>query len=263
MCCFGFFHFVTFIFFLHLFWDSRTKNLMQFISPLIEGRLIRRYKRFLADVELCTGEMVTAHCANPGAMLGLTTAGARVYVSRSPDPNRKLSYSWELVEGLEDAHSSQLIGINTSHPNKVAEEALLSGRIPELSGFAHLKREVKYGVNSRIDLLLTGADGQLTYVEVKNVHLMRQKGLAEFPDSVTTRGTKHLHELADMVAQGHRAVMLYVIQMHAERFTLASDIDPTYAKAFYEARGKGVEALAYICTITPQDIELSHKVEII
>jgi sugar fermentation stimulation protein A len=236
---------------------------MQFTSPLIEGRLIRRYKRFLADVELCTGEMVTAHCANPGAMLGLTTPQARVYLSRSPDPTRKLAYSWELVEGLEDAHSGQLIGINTSHPNKVVEEALLAGRIPELSGFSHLKREVKYGVNSRIDLLLTGLDGQLTYVEVKNVHLMRQKGLAEFPDSVTSRGTKHLHELADMVAQGHRAVMLYVIQMHAERFTLASEIDPAYAKAFHEARQKGVTALAYTCNISSQAIELSNKVEIL
>lgn len=236
---------------------------MKFTSPLIEGRLIRRYKRFLADIELATGELITAHCANSGSMRGLTTEGARVYVAHSPDPNRKLAYTWEIIEGCEDANQGLLVGINTSHPNKIVQEALESDLIPELSDFATLKREVKYGINSRIDVLLTGANGKLTYVEVKNVHLMREKGLAEFPDSVTERGTKHLHELANMVSQGHRAVMVYLIQMEAHDFTLASDIDPVYARTFHEVRSKGVEALAYTCNVTPQSIALHQKVPII
>lgn len=235
---------------------------MKFTSPLIEGRLIRRYKRFMADIELVTGEIITAHCANSGSMRGLTTEGARVYVSRSPDPNRKLAYSWEIIEGCEEAHKDLLIGINTSHPNKIVAEALENGLISELQGFSSLKREVKYGKNSRIDILLNDENGKLTYVEVKNVHLMREKDLAEFPDSVTERGTKHLHELADMVAEGHRAVMIYLIQMEASAFTLASDIDPAYASTFQEVRAKGVEAFAYTCNVTPEAITLNKAVPI-
>ena len=179
---------------------------MRFPSPLTEGRLVRRYKRFLADIELPGGETVTAHVANPGAMTGLAEPGMRVFLSRSDSKTRKLAWSWELVEA-----DGTLVGINTAHPNGIVADAIASGDIPELAGYDLLRREVKYGVNSRIDILLIGAGRPDAYVEVKNVHLSRQKGLAEFPDSVTARGTKHLGELASMVAAGHRAAMLYLV----------------------------------------------------
>ncbi|MEQ8747578.1 DNA/RNA nuclease SfsA [Pyruvatibacter sp.] len=228
------------------------------LPPLVPGTLIRRYKRFLADVTLDTGETITAHCANPGAMLGLNEPGNRVWLSKSDNPKRKLAYSWELVEV-----NGTLVGINTSMPNKLAEEAIEAGRIAELTGYASLRREVKYGQNSRIDILLEDDQKPLTYVEVKNVHLMRQPGLAEFPDSVTARGAKHLVELGDMAEQGHRAVMLYLVQYPGtQRFTLADDIDPKYAAALDIAKGRGVETLCYGCDISPEAITLSYQLDI-
>lgn len=232
---------------------------MHFPSPLVPARLIQRYKRFLADVEMTDGSILTVHVANPGAMLGLATPGARVLLSKSPDPKRKLGYSWELVEG-DFGSGREWVGVNTTHPNRLAEEAITAGRIPELVGYASLRREVKYGANSRIDLLLEGADRPPCYVEIKNVHLCRTPGLAEFPDSRTARGAKHLNEMADMVRQGARAVMLYVIQMRAARFALAADIDPGYAAAFAHARAAGVEAIAYGVTITPESMVLETPV---
>ena len=227
---------------------------MQFERPLIPGILLKRYKRFLADIELEDGSIVTAHCANPGSMLGLKDPGVRVWLSKSDNPKRKLAYSWELLE-TEGA----MIGINTAHPNRIVEEAILSGHIPALDGYATLRREVKYGQNSRIDLLLDDPQKASCYVEVKNVHLLREPGLAEFPDSVTKRGAKHLVELGDMVEQGHRAVMLYLVQRtDAGRFSLADDIDPAYAAAFQEARQRGVEALVFSCAISKEAIQLSH-----
>nr|WP_321456488.1 DNA/RNA nuclease SfsA [uncultured Cohaesibacter sp.] len=228
---------------------------MKFENPLIPGHLVQRYKRFLADVELDDGTLVTAHCANPGSMLGLKDPGTRVWLSKSDNPKRKLAYSWELSE-LDTA----MIGINTSHPNRIVEEAILGDLVEELRGYETLRREVKYGKNSRIDLLLQDSDNPDCYVEVKNVHLMRESGLAEFPDSVTKRGAKHLEELSDMVKQGHRAVMLYLVQRtDANRFALASDIDPAYAEAFTAARKAGVEAIVYICDISLNEITLAHK----
>ncbi|MBT9292176.1 DNA/RNA nuclease SfsA [Prosthecodimorpha staleyi] len=229
---------------------------MRFPRPLMAGRLVRRYKRFLADVELDTGESVTAHCANPGSMLGLAAPGMRVWLSRSDDPKRKLAYSWELVE-VDGA----LVGINTAWPNGLVEAAVREGTIGELAGYAALRREVKYGRNSRIDLLLEDEARGRAYVEVKNVHLLRRAGLAEFPDSVTARGAKHLDELADQVAEGHRAMMVYLIQRpDADSFALAADIDPTYARAFDRAAARGVEAVAYACRITPEEIVVERKV---
>lgn len=224
---------------------------MLFPAPLISGRLLRRYKRFLADVVLDgTGEEVTAHCANPGAMLGLKDEGARVFLSQSDNPKRKLKYSWEIVEA-----DGAFVGINTAHPNRLVEEALHAGLIPELAGFAGLRREVKYGRNSRIDILLEDETGGATYVEVKNVHLMRSPGLAEFPDSVTARGAKHLDEMADMVDQGARAAMVYLVQRpDCTRLSLARDIDPAYAAAFDAARAAGVEAYALGCSVSPSEI---------
>lgn len=229
---------------------------MKLPTPLIPARLIKRYKRFLADMQLENGDIITAHCANPGSMLGLKEEGSLCWLSKSDNPKRKLAYSWELME-VDDA----LVGINTAHPNRIVEEAIKTGAITELSGYDEVLREVKYGENSRIDLLLRADDKPDCYVEVKNVHLLRQSGLAEFPDSVTKRGTKHLKELSTMVAQGQRAVMLYLIQRtDAQSFALARDIDPAYGTAFDEARQQGVEAYGYGCTITTSEITLNSAI---
>jgi sugar fermentation stimulation protein A len=234
---------------------------MQFSKPLVSGRLIQRYKRFLADVTLDSGETITAHCANPGAMLGLVAPGNRVWLSLSDSLTRKLAYSWEVVEA-DFGRGPEFAGINTVHPNLIVAEAVAAGFFPEFEPWPRLRREVKYGQNSRVDILLEGEGVAPHYVEIKNVHLMRQPGLAEFPDSVTARGAKHLRELADMVAAGHRATMVFLIQMQADRFTLAADIDPTYAKAFATARAAGVEAIALCCAVTPQAIEVVRRVPI-
>lgn len=232
---------------------------MRLPSPLIEGRLIRRYKRFLADVELAGGDIVTVHCANPGAMTGVAEPGMRVFLSRSANLKRKLPLSWELVEA-----DGGLVGINTAHPNRLGEEAIRAGRVPELAGYATLSREVRYGRKSRIDILLSDPVRGDAYVEIKNVHLLRQPGLAEFPDSVTARGARHLEELADMVAAGYRAAMLYLVQRSdAARFALARDIDPAYGTAFDRARTAGVEMLAYRCEMTIEDITVADPIEIL
>jgi sugar fermentation stimulation protein A len=231
---------------------------MQFPRPLIPGQLERRYKRFLADVRLDSGEMVTAHCPNPGSMLGLAEPGMRVWLSPSTDPKRKLKYGWELVE-VAGPDGVEYAGINTAHPNLLAAEAIAADRIPELAGYETLRREVKYGKNSRVDILLEGAQARCL-VEVKNVHLSRAPGLAEFPDSVTARGAKHLDELAARVAEGDRAVMLYIVQRPADRFALAEDIDPGYAVAFSRAQQAGVEALCYVCDIGLDGISVRERI---
>jgi sugar fermentation stimulation protein A len=232
---------------------------MRFPAPLTEGRLLRRYKRFLADIELANGEVVTAHVANPGAMLGLAEPGMRVLLSRSASLTRKLPWSWELVEA-----AGALVGINTAHPNGIVAEAIAEGAVPELAGYDILRREVRYGKNSRIDILLSGAGKPDTYVEVKNVHLSRVPGLSEFPDSVTARGAKHLAELSDMVAAGHRAVMFYFVHRgDTTAFRLARDIDPTYAAAFDRALAAGVEMLAYQCRVTPEEVAVTRRLPVL
>ena len=234
--------------------------LMRFSSGLIEGRLLRRYKRFLADVELETGETVTAHCANPGSMLGLNAPGSRVWLSRSANPKRKLAYSWELIE-VDLGRGATLVGINTSSPNGAVAAAIRSGLIPALRGYGGLRREVRYAGNSRVDILLEDPDRPPCYVEIKNVHLMRVAGLAEFPDSVTARGAKHLKALSQMTASGARAVMVYFVQRgDADRFTLAHDIDPTYAAAFAETTRAGVEAIAVASEVTHEGLKLPRAI---
>lgn len=240
---------------------------MRFACELVPATLIRRYKRFLADVALADGTIITAHVANPGAMTGLQAEGARVWLSKSANLTRKLPYSWELVE-VDFGGGSELTGVNTMHPNPVVAEALAEGTIPELAGYATIRREVKYGrvlngKGSRVDFLLEDPSKPPCYVEVKNVHLMRRQGVAEFPDSVTARGAKHLDELAEMVASGARAVMLFVIQIGSARsFTLARDIDPAYGRAFDKARAAGVEALAWTCELSRREIRLARPVPI-
>jgi sugar fermentation stimulation protein A len=236
---------------------------MNFTEPLIPATLVKRYKRFLADVVLVSGEEITAHVANPGAMIGLAAPGSRVWLSKSSNAKRKLPYSWELVE-VDLGAGPELIGINTAHPNLLVAEAIAANAIPELAGYTATRREVKYGKNSRVDFLLEAPGRPPCYVEVKNVHLMRHAGFAEFPDSVTARGAKHLDELAAVAAAGARAVMLFLIQIgSATRFALARDIDPTYGAAFDRARAAGVEAFAYRCVIEHKAIALAGPVPIV
>ena len=219
---------------------------------------MKRYKRFLADVELETGEVITAHVANPGSMMGLKDAGMTVWLSPANNPNRKLQFSWELVEA-----DGALVGINTAHPNGIVAEAITNGEVEALASYDTLTREVKYGTNSRIDMLLSGGGKPDCYVEVKNVTLMRGGEIAEFPDSVTARGTKHLQELAKMVAEGKRAVMFYLVQRtDCTTFRLAADIDPAYAAAFRVAQEAGVEILCYDCHITISEIRLGSPIPI-
>lgn len=236
---------------------------MRFSDPLLPARLLRRYKRFLADVEFPDGEQAVAHCPNPGAMLGLARPGGEIWLSRAKNEKRKLRFTYEL-ERVGDG----LVGINTNLPNDLVHEAVTNGAIAPLAGYETIRREVRYGVNSRIDLLLESGDRPSCYVEVKNVHLRRDDGAnaeaAEFPDCVTKRGAKHLDELSDMVTAGHRAVMLYCVQREdCDRFALAADIDPAYAAAFARARDRGVEAYAYACALSVDEIRVASALPVI
>ncbi|MFM2421510.1 MAG: hypothetical protein RL291_40 [Pseudomonadota bacterium] len=227
---------------------------MQFPVKLLRGTLLKRYMRFLADVRLDDGTEITATCPNTGSMIGLKEPGQKIWLSTSDSPTRKYKHTWELVEA-DLGRGMVHVGINTQHPNKLVEEAIVAGRLPTLKGYAELKREQKYGVNSRIDILLSDPKKGMAYVEVKNVHMSRSHGLAEFPDSVTERGAKHLHELGDMVEAGHRAVMCFLIQRQdCASLSLARDIDATYGEALDLALKRGVEVICLRCTVTPQQI---------
>ena len=228
---------------------------MKFETPLIEGVLIQRYKRFMADVRLPNGDVVVAHCANSGSMLSVKEPGSRVWLSPAPNPERKLRYTWEIIEV-----NGHLVGINTSHPNRIVADAITAGRIPELAGYPDLKREQKYGKNSRIDILLSGGGRPPCYVEVKNVTLRRgfSDHPAEFPDAVTERGAKHLREMTDIVRSGGRAVMVYLVQRDdCTRFSICGDIDPAYATGLKAALAAGVEAVCYGCRVTPDGITVT------
>jgi sugar fermentation stimulation protein A len=236
---------------------------MLFPSPLIPATLVRRYKRFLADVVLESGEATTVHVANPGAMTGLDRPQSRIWLSDSGNPLRKYRCTWELVE-VDFGNGLELVGVNTGQPHALTAEAIASGLIPELRNYASVRREVKYGLNSRVDFLLESAGPPICYLEVKNVHLMRKPRLAEFPDCVTERGAKHLRELARMRLDGARAVMLYVIQIpSSDRFAIARDIDPAYGAAFREARQAGVEMLAWRCSVGLAGIQIAAPVPIV
>lgn len=230
------------------------------MEPLISGRLLRRYKRFLSDIELSDGERVTAHCPNPGSMMGLAEPGMAVWLSPSRNPARKLAFTWELVDA-----GTSLVGINTGWANSLVAAALADDGIPELSGYREVRREVPYGENSRIDLLLGRAGREACYVEVKSVTLRRDgeraaSPRAEFPDAVTARGAKHLGELARVAQAGGRAVLFYLVQRgDCRRVAIASNIDPGYARAFDDARARGVEVFCYDCRVGPEAIELGGR----
>ena len=232
---------------------------MRFQTPLVPAVLIRRYKRFLADIRLEDGREVTAHCANPGSMMGLAEPGLKIWVEPNDDPKKKLKFGWRLIE-----HSNgHFTGVDTSLPNRALRAALEAGDIPELAAYGSVRAEQKYGTNSRIDFLLQSSGLPDAYVEVKSVTLSRTTGLAEFPDSVTARGTKHLGDLAEMARTGHRAILFYLIQRtDCMEMTLAADIDPTYAATFAMAKAAGVEVLAYDTKITPEAITLRAGVPV-
>lgn len=232
---------------------------MQFDPPLQRAILQKRYKRFLADIVFDDGTETTAHCANPGAMLGLARTGAEIWVQPATNPKRKLKFTWK----LERLASGGFAGIDTSVPNQIVKEALQHRNLSEFSGYQTVLPEQKYGSGSRIDFLLKDGLHPDCYLEVKNVHLERVSGLAEFPDSVTARGTKHLKELALIAANGGRAAMLYVVQMDGpSKLRFASDIDPAYARAVADAKAVGVDMLAYATDIDTKGIVLTKQLPV-
>jgi sugar fermentation stimulation protein A len=231
---------------------------MRFPAPLVPARLLRRYKRFLADVRLADGTETTVHCPNPGRMQGLAEPGLRVWLSRSASGTRRLPLTLELVEA-----DGTLVGINTMHPNRIAQEAIAAGRVPALAGYARIRREVRYGERSRIDLLLEDDGRPPCHVEVKNVHL-RRGDQAQFPDAVTARGARHLGELAALVAAGGRAMLLYVVQRaDCSAFAVARDIDPAYAIAFERALAAGVESCCFRCRVHLSEITLESPLPMV
>ncbi|MDP3750097.1 MAG: DNA/RNA nuclease SfsA [Phenylobacterium sp.] len=251
---------------------------MDFAQPLARGALVSRYKRFFADVVLDDGTPVTAHCPNPGAMLGLNMPGLPVWVSKSDDPKRKLAHTLELVDV-----DGGLVGINTMHPNRLVAEALAQDAIPELTGYSSHRREVKYGQNSRVDFLLEQdgrapcwlevknrqslkppepQTGSRLWLEVKNCHLSRTKGLAEFPDCVAARSLKHLRELEAMAAAGDRAVVLFVVQRtDCDAFTACHELDPAFANGLEQVADAGVEVLVYACDISVKAVRIARRLD--
>ena len=227
---------------------------MRFNSALVAGTLLQRYKRFLADVRLANGEVVTAHCTNTGSMLGCKEPGSLVYLSRSENKGRKLAYTWEMIQ-----INRQWVGINTMHPNRLVAEAIEAGIIPELRGYGIIRREVKVSAHSRLDLCLEGDNG-CCFVEVKNVTLSFDRAAA-FPDAVSERATKHLKELMRLKRRGHRAAVVFVIQRSdCEYFRPADEIDPEYGRWFRRAVKAGVEPLPYIAKVSPKGIMMTKKI---
>lgn len=226
---------------------------MRFQTDLVPARLIRRYKRFLADCRLGDGREVTAHCANPGSMMGLAEEGTKIWLEPNDDPKKKLKFGWRLV----DHENGHFTGVDTSLPNRVLRTALQAQQIALLSAYESVRPEVKYGQNSRVDFLLQQPGLPDAYVEVKSVTLSRTPGRAEFPDSVTARGAKHMSDLAQVAAKGHRAVLLYLVQRtDCSHVDIAHDIDPNYAQAHANATAAGVETLCIGTRISPLGVQI-------
>jgi sugar fermentation stimulation protein A len=235
---------------------------MRFTSQLTPAMLARRYKRFLADVVFDSGDMATVHVANPGPMTGLDRPFSPVWLSDSGNELRKFPLTWELVEA-DLGSGPELVGVNTTQPNQLVADALAAGQIPELRDYASVRRQVKYGENSRIDFLLENPARPPCYLEVHNVHFMRRPRLAEFPDAVTDRGAAHLDELTALQTTGARALLLFIIQIaSADRLAIARDIDPAYAEAFARARARGVQALAWRCRLSADGIDIAAPIPV-
>lgn len=231
---------------------------MQFSDELIPGTLVKRYKRFLADVQLENGDIVTAHCPNTGAMTGCATPGWQVYLSPSNNPKRKLAYTWELARNDQ----GDWIGINTHNANKLVTEALIQNRLPPFSGYTEIRQEVKYGrENSRIDIFLQYEDRPDCYIEVKSVTLLKQDGQGYFPDAQTQRGQKHLRELTQLAEEGKQAVLLFCVQHSGiKQVQIASEIDPEYYRLLVRAIDKGVKVHAFTCTFSQKKVELNQEI---
>lgn len=230
------------------------------LPPLIKGTLLKRYKRFLADIELENGEVITAHCPNSGSMKGCAVPGSKAWISQSTNPKRKLKYTWELtrIDGT-------FIGINTLVPNRLVKASVENHLIPELSGYSRVKSEVKTSEHTRLDLMLEDNNGKRCFLEIKNCTLVENR-VARFPDAVTTRGQKHIQELVNLAAKGHRAVLFFLVQRtDAHSFTAAADIDPTYAEKLMQALLKGVEIIVrdvvFDLNTNPALIRLAHSLK--
>ena len=232
---------------------------MKFSNPLFKAKFVKRYKRFFSDHILEDGTLVTAHCANTGAMTGVSIKGIISWLSKSNNPKRKLKWSWELAQ-----EKQTIIGVNTHNPNKIIQEAITDNKIKTLLNYEILKREVKYGSNSKIDILLKDSKKSDCYIEIKNVHLSRTKGIAEFPDAVTTRGTKHLKELSLVCNSGYRAVMIYLIQRNdCKFFKIADDIDKIYANEFKKAVKAGVEVICIDTILNTKEITIGKNIKLL
>lgn len=232
---------------------------MRFPQPLIPATLLRRYKRFLADMKMTDGSEITVHCANPGSMLSLAVAGRRCWLSHHPGTARKLEYSWELEEA-----PTGCIGINTARANTIVAEALAAGAIPELAGWPAVRREVPDGDGSRLDFHLSGGDGADCWLEVKSVTMSRKAGLAEWPDARSSRGARHLEALARLAAGGAKATLLFLTQRSdCTDFRVAGDIDPAYAAALAKIDRAKVRILAYDCSVSPERIDLRKPLKIL
>ncbi|MCG8338223.1 MAG: DNA/RNA nuclease SfsA [Proteobacteria bacterium] len=236
--------------------DQKQNNAKYIHWPqLYKGTLVKRYKRFLADIVLNSGETITAHCANSGSMKDCSESGRPVFVSYHDDPKRKLKYSWQIIE-----MPTSLVGVNTSWPNKLVAQAIISGAVDELTGYHSLAQEVKVGDRSRLDIYLTDNKKKQCYIEVKNCTMARD-GVAAFPDAVTTRGRKHLVELQNLVDSNTRCVMFYLIQRtDAELFRPADEIDPEYGEELRKAHENGIEILVYDVTIDETKIGVNRKI---
>jgi len=232
---------------------------MKFSNKLIKAKFVKRYKRFFSDHILEDGKLVTAHCPNTGAMTGVAKEGITSWLSPSNNPKRKLKWTWELTQ-----ENNTIVGVNTHNPNKIIQEAINNNEIKELLNYKTLKREVSYGSNSRIDIFLQDEKKIDCYVEIKNVHLSREKGIAEFPDGITSRGTKHLKELAHVAQSGCRAVMLYLIQRNdCNFFKIAKDIDKEYAKEFINALNAGVEVICVDTILNTNGISIGKNIQLL
>ncbi len=236
---------------------TNSKDATIYWPKLLKGTLLKRYKRFIADVRLANGRIIQAHCPNSGSMKACNEPGNYVYLSRASNPKRRLKYTWEMIE-----MPGSMVGINTNVPNRLVEISILCAAIPELTGYQAVRREVKYGANSRIDLLLESGQDRKCFVEVKNCTLVEDR-IACFPDAVTSRGLKHIYELTEQVISGQRAVVLFLVQrMDADLFTPADHIDPAFGKALRKAVMEGLEVLVYDVDINTDRIKIRWKLPV-